>query len=184
MRVLILDSYHSGDVDGCVVERTSNALSAAGHAVTRSVLHDSEFENPMTPDERRAYDIVGANLLHAATRRAAEEVHDVHGVVACFPVVTGTYPAPLENWLDRVLVPGVAFRFDDRGRVRPALHSIRRIGVVTTSTGDRRAGLDGRRTFTRTVRLQCGWWCRTTDVALVSGSPDLGTIDRRFGSWT
>ena len=38
----------------------------------------------------------------------------------------------LRGWLERVLVPGVAFTFDEQGKVRPALSNVRRIVGVST----------------------------------------------------
>ena len=38
----------------------------------------------------------------------------------------------LKGWLDRVWVPGVAFRFGGPRVLQPLLSNIRRIGVITT----------------------------------------------------
>ena len=63
----------------------------------------------------------------------------------------------LKGWLEKTLVPGVAFEFDSRGRVRPALHNVRRIIGVTTYGSPRWkmkvVGDGGRRTLHRALRL-------------------------------
>ena len=38
----------------------------------------------------------------------------------------------LRGWLERVFVPGVAFDFDDNGKLRPGLTHIRRIIGIST----------------------------------------------------
>ena len=47
-------------------------------------------------------------------------------------------PAVLKGWLDRVLVPGVAFRMpDENGDIKPALTHITRLAVFTTCGASR-----------------------------------------------
>jgi putative NADPH-quinone reductase len=53
--------------------------------------------------------------------------------VFCFPTWWLGMPAILKGYFDRVWRPGIAFEVPkDGGLIRPALHNIRRFGVVTT----------------------------------------------------
>ena len=79
-------------------------------------------------------------------------------------------PAMLKGWLDRVLLPGVAFELPPDGRdIRPLLTNIGRLGVFTTAGASwwltRLVGAPGRRTILRGVRFLCARHCRTTFVA-------------------
>jgi len=78
-----------------------------------------------------------------------------------YPTWWSGLPAILKGWLERVLVPGVGFRFDERsGKVRPGLTNVDTIVGVSTY-GSRRAYVraindNGRRTLTRALRMSCG----------------------------
>ncbi len=76
-------------------------------------------------------------------------------------------PAMLKGWLDRVLVPGVAFRLPgpEGGNIAPGLTHIRTLGVFTTGGASRwltaLMGAPGKRTLLRGVRSVCARRCRT-----------------------
>ena len=79
-------------------------------------------------------------------------------------------PAILKGWLDRVLVPGLAFDMPkDNGPITPGLHHIERLAVFTTCGATwwltRFIGSPGRRTLLRGVRLLCAKSCRTAFAA-------------------
>jgi putative NADPH-quinone reductase len=83
-------------------------------------------------------------------------------------------PAMLKGWLDRVLLPGVAFMMPEGagGAIRPGLTRIRRLAVFTTCGASRwislLMGVPGHRALTRGVRLLCAKPCRTVFAALYS----------------
>jgi NAD(P)H dehydrogenase (quinone) len=52
-------------------------------------------------------------------------------LVLVYPVWNYGFPAILKGWIDRVFLPGVSFGLVD-GKVRPTLHNITRIVVVTS----------------------------------------------------
>lgn len=79
-------------------------------------------------------------------------------------------PAVLKGFLDRVLVPGVAFHLPDGGgAIAPGLQHITRLGVFTTCGASwgltRFIGAPGRRTLMRGVRLLCAKRCKTAFAA-------------------
>lgn len=92
-------------------------------------------------------------------------------LVFVYPTWWGGLPAMLKGWLDRVLLPGVAYhppaRPGDPGR--PALTRITRLGAFTSCGASRwqaaLAGNPGKRTLLRSVRAVCAPGCRTTYLA-------------------
>jgi putative NADPH-quinone reductase len=79
-------------------------------------------------------------------------------------------PAMLKGWLERVLLPGVAFEIPEDGTaIRPGLTHVGRLGVFTTCGASRwltlLMGAPGRRTLLRGVRSLCAPRCRTHFVA-------------------
>jgi putative NADPH-quinone reductase len=161
MRALVVIA-HPCDDSFChaAAERAVAGLSAAGHHVDTIDLYADGFRTAMSLDERLAYhtddpildDQVGE---HAALLQRAQIL------VFVYPTWWSTVPAILKGWLERVMVPGVGFVFDERsGRVRPGLKQVRRlIGISTYGSPRLAVGLvndNGRRTITRTLRMSCG----------------------------
>lgn len=84
----------------------------------------------LTAEQRRRYHDTSANQAgleaHVARLRAAE------ALVVQFPTWCYGPPAMLKGFLDRMLMPGVAFDLTDPASVRPLLHEITRLaGIVT-----------------------------------------------------
>ena len=107
-------------------------------------------------------------------------------LVAVYPTTVSGLPASLKGWFERVLVPGVGFVFDERGKVRPGLANIRHIVGVATYAESRwtvaARNDNGRRTLTRALRMSCGWQARTHWLGLYSvGAVPGARTGREFG---
>ena len=88
-----------------------------------------------------------------------------------YPTWWSTLPAILKGWLERVMVPGVSFRFDERtGKVKPALGNVRMIVGISTYGSPRSyvrlINDNGRRILTRALRVSCGIRTRTRWLGL------------------
>ena len=186
MRVLLLDGYDPSDDDRRVVREAVEELEAGRHAVDQLAVHG--FNAVMSPAERIAYHsdqpVISEDVRDSAARLQAAEA-----LLFCYPTLAFNVPAPLKGWLERVMVPGVAFVFDDKHRVRPGMQNIRRIGAITTSPHSRmarfRARDAGKRTTARTLRLSAHKRCRTTFVSVPSPADDAGIarIRRALRRW-
>ncbi len=169
MNVLIVNAFAPDDpAREPIVELAATTLSAAGHDVRRSDLLDEGFAPFMTPEDRRAYH-TEQPVADLAVAAETESVLWAEAILVCYPTTVFTVPAVLKGWFDRVFLPGVAFTFDHKGRVAPALTRVRRLGVVTTRPHSRwrvwRQRDGGWRTIVRGVRLNCNRWCRVTWIA-------------------
>lgn len=157
MRVLVLYAHPVETSFQAALHRaTTEALRGAGHEVDDCDLYAEGFDPVMSRQERIDYHD------HVACRRPVEAYVErllaAEGLVLNFPVWNFGFPAILKGFFDRVFLPGVSFRVDN-GKVRPALHNIRRLAAVTTYGGERwRAFLMGdgpRKAVTRVVRVVC-----------------------------
>jgi putative NADPH-quinone reductase len=135
MKILVLHAHpvetsFNAALHRLIVER----LVAKGHIVDDCDLYAEDFEPRLSRAERLAYhdprSAQEAIAPHVARLKAAE------ALVLCFPVWNYGYPAILKGYFDRVFLPGVSFEVVD-GKVRPTLHNIRKIGVVTSYGGSR-----------------------------------------------
>lgn len=189
LRALVVDAYHPEDPDRSVVDAAVAILDRAGHRIRRVDLVAEGFTPVMSAAERRAYHDEGANVLEAEVAESTEAVAWADAMLFCYPTRAFTVPAVLKAWFERVLLPGVAFGFDSRGRVAPGLTHIRRLGVVTSTPHGRRRTVrardGGRRTIMWTIRLSCAKTCLRTFVSLPTGASaaDHGPALRRLRRW-
>ena len=186
MRVLLIDGYGPDDTDHRVVSEAIEELRAADHEVDLLGLHD--FNGVMSPAERAAYHS-DEPVISDDVRDSAERLRLAEALLFCYPTMAFNVPAVMKGWLERVLVPGVAFVFDDKHRVRPGMQNIRRIGAITTSPHGRltrlRARDAGKRTTARTLRLSAHKRCRTTFVSVPTPADDegIGKIRKALRRW-
>lgn len=132
-----------------------DALSGSYDVVALDLIAEG-FVPAMSGAERRAYHSERP-IVDEEVARHAELVQRASVLVFVFPTGWWSPPPVLKAWLERVLVPGVAFTFDDRHKVRPNLHHVQAIVGVTTYGQPRpvrRWGGDGaRHMLLRALRL-------------------------------
>ncbi len=168
MRVLVIyahpvDTSFCASVHGSVVAR----LKEAGHEVDDCDLYAEGFDPVLSRTERLAYHDLERN--RAPVGGYVDRLLWAEALVFCFPTWCFGLPAMLKGFLDRVLVPGVAFDISNPEDVRPALTHIRRISAVVTYGRPRwTAFLMGdppRKTITRYLRMLTGGRARVSYLA-------------------
>lgn len=178
-------------------EAAERGCTRGGHTVTRLDLYDLGFRPAMSLEERRAYDSEEPLLDPQAAEHAAL-VGDADVLVFVYPTWWSGLPAILKGWLERVLVPGVAFVFGEDGKVRPGMSHVKRIVGISTYgspwTVVKLLQDGGRRTLLRALHMSCGLRTRTTWLGLyavdTAGAADRAAfLDRvehtmsRIGGW-
>ena len=181
MHALVVLSHPSGQsLTRAACDAAVRGLRAAGHEVTLLDLYQMQFKPAMTLIEREAYHgdepaIDPMVILSVAAVRQAEIL------VFVYPTWWSGLPAMLKGWLEKTMLPGVAFVFDDDHRVRPGLGNIRRI-VGISCYGSPRVTVaaindNGRRTLLRALRLNTGFRTRTTWIPFYAS--DDSSTERR-----
>ena len=129
MQALVVVAHPCDDsFTHAAAERAVAGLRAGGHAVEVVDLYALGFRVAMSPEERHAYH-GETPLIDEHTREHARLVGWADCLVFVYPTWWSGLPAMLKGWLERVMVPGVAFVFDERsGKVRPGLRHVRRSG--------------------------------------------------------
>jgi NAD(P)H dehydrogenase (quinone) len=181
MEVLLVSAHpHEDSFNHAVAAAAERGFERAGHHVTTLDLYALDFAPAMSVAERRAYHSDHPLVDPMAAAHAAL-VRNAQVLVFVYPTWWSGPPAILKGWLERVLVPGVAFRFDAAGKVRPALTNVQRIvGISTYGSPWTYVKLmqdGGRRMITRALRLNCGARTSTTWLGLYS-IDTLGDIER------
>ncbi|MEZ5260048.1 MAG: NAD(P)H-dependent oxidoreductase [Ilumatobacteraceae bacterium] len=149
----VIVGWPAGRIERMAYDRLVERCTALGHRVTAIDLHALGFSPAMTPAERAAYH-EAQPLVTDLVAEHAEAVQRAEVLAFLYPTTAGVLPAVVKGWLERVMVPGVAFVFDERtNRVRPGLRNIRRIVGVATYPGGRASrwigGDGGRRIILR-----------------------------------
>ena len=133
-------------------------LDEAGAEVRLHDLYAEGFQPLLTAEEHRAYEDTTVN--RAPCSREIDDLMWCDTLIFVYPTWWYGLPAMLKGWLDRVLVPGVAFLMPEPGgTIRPGLGHIRALGVFTTCGASRWltlfVGAPGKRTLMRGVGLLC-----------------------------
>jgi putative NADPH-quinone reductase len=154
-----------------LTERACTALRDAGHEVVLHDLYAEGFRATMSAAERHAYH--GAQpVLDRLVQTHVDDVLAAEALVVVYPTWVTTLPGILKGWLERVMVPGVGFKFNAAGRVVPGLSHVRRIVGISVYGASRRAvwlsNDNGRRTLLRAMRLSTGLRTRSRWLALYS----------------
>ncbi|MEM7642598.1 MAG: NAD(P)H-dependent oxidoreductase [Pseudomonadota bacterium] len=165
MRALIVFAHPKEDsFSGAVLATVTSRLDAAGAEYRIRDLYRSNFSPVLTAHEWDIYLDETANVAPVA-----QDVSDIQWadtLIFVYPTWWYGLPAMLKGWLDRVLVPGVAFIMPKDGEdIQPGLTNIRKMGVFTTCGASwwltTVIGAPGKRTLTRGVRAICAKGCRT-----------------------
>jgi putative NADPH-quinone reductase len=184
MRVLVVHAHPSPtSFSRALCDAAETALQDAGHAVTVVHLDDEGFRPTMSAAERTAYHSE-TPILDPHVERHARLVRHAEALVFVYPTWWAGPPAVLKGWLERVLVPGVAFHLDPTtNKVRADLRHVRHLVGISTYGSSRfyvRVLSDpGRRTIMRALRMLCRRRCRRTWLALYG--MDTSTPEQRDG---
>lgn len=182
LRALVVVAHPRSDsFTRAVAAAAVDGLRAGGHEVEVIDLYDEGFHPAMSAAERRAY-LTDEPLADDHTRAHAELVRWCDAMVFVYPTWWSGLPAILKGWLERVLVVGVAFHFDERtGGVRPGLRQMRYVVGISTYGSPRTyvklVNDNGRRILHRALRLSCG--VRTRRVWLGLYAIDTSTAEQR-----
>lgn len=169
MRALVVYCHPmEGSFSAAVRDPVLERLKSAGVAARLTDLYAEGFDPVLTARDWDAYQRLALNQDRVA--RHAADLMWCDTLLFVYPTWWYGMPAVLKGWLDRVLVPGIAFHMPDgSGAIKPGLEHITRIGVFTTCGASRwltfLVGAPGRRTLLRGVRLLCAKGCRTAFAA-------------------
>lgn len=181
MNVLVVLAHPNADsFNHAIARQACGTLRGLGHDVHLLDLYALGVRAAMTADEHRAYH-TDQPVLDPLVTAHIELVRRAEALVFVYPTWWSSLPAILKGWLERVMVPGVGFVFDDAGKVRPGLKHIRRIVGISTYGSPRgyifAINDNGRRTLTRALRMICG--LRTRCRWLGFYAIDTSTADQR-----
>lgn len=144
-------------------------LVSAGHSVELIDLAADGFDPVMSEAEWILY-IAGTGEIPTGLERYVELVKKSEIFVFVYPTWWSGLPAQLKGWLDRTMVPGVAFQLNVKNRMRPTLTHVRRVYVLSTFGSPkpyvRFINNNGRRILVRAFRLSGSWRMRSKTLGM------------------
>jgi NAD(P)H dehydrogenase (quinone) len=177
MRALVLYCHpEPASFTAAVRDTVLKRLAAAGAEVRLRDLYGEGFDAALGAREWRDYADAAAD--RASVARDIADLAWCDALIFVYPTWWYGLPALLKGWLDRVLLPGVAFVMPQAPgeTIRPGLTHVTRLAVFTTCGASRwltwLVGARGKRTILRGVRMLCAPRCRTVFAAhyLMDGS--------------
>jgi NAD(P)H dehydrogenase (quinone) len=91
-----------------IAQKAADTLHKNGHGVYFHDLYREEFP-PVIP----ASEIPRGALLPQIIKNHCDEIAEADGIIVVHPNWWGQPPAILKGWVDRILRPGVAYRFEE-----------------------------------------------------------------------
>ncbi|MCK9591058.1 MAG: NAD(P)H-dependent oxidoreductase [Methanoregula sp.] len=106
---VILAHPHPGSFNHAIADTVVKVLEANGHAVIFHDLYEERFD-PVLP-----YAEISRNAsLSQVIAQHCTEIAAADGIIFVHPDWWGMPPAILKGWIDRVLRPGITYRFLER----------------------------------------------------------------------
>lgn len=168
MKVLVVYCHPHGDsFNAGILRSVLDTLDKAGSETRCIDLYEDGFDPGLSKTEFVTYLAPQVECPQLASYIEAVKWCDT----LCFVYPTWWYglPALLKGWLDRVLIPGVAFDIPPDGDIKPGLTHIQALIVFTTCGASRKltwfVGAPGKRTLMRGIRLLCNAKCKSLYAA-------------------
>ncbi len=147
--LVLLAHPRPGSFNHALTDRVVTTLRRRPWHVIVHDLYAESFDPVLRADEAYTSGQDAAEVLAASDDplllQHRRELSEASALVAIHPNWWGKPPAIMAGWMDRVLVPGVAYRLDEAGGAPVPLLSLRQVLVVNTSdtTSEREAELFG-----------------------------------------
>jgi len=155
-------------------------LRSAGHDVSLIDLAADNFDPVMSREDWHLY-FQSDHYVPHDVQKYVSVIRDAEILVFVYPTWWSSVPAQLKGWLERVLVPGVAFTFTEKKKLRPGLRKLKHVVVVTTFGSPRLyvrfINDNGSRLFHRSLRASSSRFVRSR--RLVHYKMDKSTPESR-----
>jgi len=182
MKVLFVLAHPNPDsFSHAIVDRVVCALANREHSVSVIDLYALDYSPALTRAELAAYP-TSEPAIDPMVIEHTRLIQECSTIVFVYPTWWSSMPAILKGWIDRTMLPGIAFSVDPQTlKLQPGLTNVRRLVGITTFGGPRLASLvvrdNGSKIVTRSLRAICHRRCRTTWLRMFN--VDSSTVAQR-----
>ena len=182
MKVLVVLAHPNRDsFSHTIVDRVVSALANREHSVSVIDLYGLDYSPALNRAELAAYP-TSEPAIDPMVIEHTRLIQECSTIVFVYPTWWSSMPAILKGWIDRTMLPGIAFSVDPQTlKLQPGLTNVRRLIGITTFGGPRLASLvvrdNGSKIVTRSLRAVCHRRCRTTWLRMFN--VDSSTIAQR-----
>jgi putative NADPH-quinone reductase len=182
MKVLVVLAHPNPDsFSHAIVDRVVAALANREHSVSVIDLYGLDYSPALTRAELAAYP-TAEPAIDPVVREHTRLIQECSTIVFVYPTWWSSMPAILKGWIDRTMLPGIAFSVDPATlKLQPGLSNVRRLIGITTFGGPHLASLvvrdNGSKIVTRSLRAICHRRCRTTWLRMFN--VDSSTVAQR-----
>jgi putative NADPH-quinone reductase len=182
MKVLVVLAHPNPDsFSHAIVDRVVSTLANREHSVSVIDLYGLDYSPALTRAELSAYP-TSEPAIDPMVIEHTRLIQECSTIVFVYPTWWSSMPAILKGWIDRTMLPGIAFSVDPQTlKLQPGLTNVRRLIGITTFGGPRLASLvvrdNGSKIVTRSLRAICHRRCRTTWLRMFN--VDSSTIAQR-----
>ena len=182
MRVLVVLAHPNPDsFSHAIVDRLVSTLTNRDHSVSVIDLYGLDYSPALTRAELAAYP-TSEPAIDPLVIEHTRLIQECSTIVFVYPTWWSSMPAMLKGWIDRTMLPGVAFSVHPQTlKLQPGLTNVRRLLGVTTFGGPRLASFvvrdNGSKIVTRSLRAVCHRRCRTAWLRMFN--VDSSTITQR-----
>ena len=182
MKVLVVLAHPNPDsFSHAIVDRVVCALANREHSVSVIDLYALDYSPALTRADLAAYP-TSEPAIDPMVIEHTRLIQECSTIVFVYPTWWSSMPAILKGWIDRTMLPGIAFSVDPQTlKLQPGLTNVRRLIGITTFGGPRLASLvvrdNGSKIVTRSLRAICHRRCRTTWLRMFN--VDSSTVAQR-----
>ena len=182
MKVLVVLAHPNPDsFSHAIVDRVVCALANREHSVSVIDLYALDYSPALTRAELAAYP-TSEPAIDPMVIEHTRLIQECSTIVFVYPTWWSSMPAILKGWIDRTMLPGIAFSVDPQTlKLQPGLTNVRRLVGISTFGGPRLASFvvrdNGSKIVTRSLRAVCHRRCRTTWLRMFN--VDSSTIAQR-----
>jgi putative NADPH-quinone reductase len=182
MKVLVVLAHPNPDsFSHAILDRVVSTLANREHSVSVIDLYGLDYSPALTRAELSAYP-TSEPAIDPMVIEHTRLIQECSTIVFVYPTWWSSMPAILKGWIDRTMLPGIAFSVDPQTlKLQPGLTNVRRLIGISTFGGPRLASLvvrdNGSKIVTRSLRAVCHRRCRTTWLRMFN--VDSSTIAQR-----
>ena len=139
MRTLVIFN-HPYDDSFCnaILKSCTNGLAQAHKEIDVIHLDKEKFNPVMTEQELKAFAIAhtqpqeAEKLLSPQVLDYAKRIKHAEQLVFIFPIWWMLMPALTKGFIDKVFLPGIAYRYNEKDEMEGLLRNIKQVTVITT----------------------------------------------------